>query len=101
VADSPNFHHKSCAVRRRLLREERKTAKNVTVVYGKMTTNAAPGSPERAILDRYDVAPKSAMNYRGVETRTIGEATVKVSDDGGYIMAAISFDGLRWMARSG
>jgi hypothetical protein len=43
-------------------------------------------------------AKVSAFNYRGVETRTIGEATVKVTDDGGYIMAAISFDGLRWMA---
>jgi hypothetical protein len=43
----------------------------------------------------------SAFNYRGIETRTIGEATVKVTDDGGYIMAAISFDGLRWMARPG
>jgi hypothetical protein len=41
------------------------------------------------------------MNYRGVETRTIGEATVKVSDEDGRIMAAVSGDGLRWMARPG
>jgi hypothetical protein len=66
--DSPTFHKRTCLARRALQRKANKTAK------------------------------ASAFNYRGIETRTIGEATVKVTDDGGYIMAAISFDGLRWMA---
>ena len=68
--DAPAFHKPGCKVRRRLQGEARKAPK-----------------PE----------PVNLKTYKGSPQKTIGDAIAKL-DAAGRIVAARSFDGLRWMA---
>ena len=68
--DAPAFHKPGCKVRRRLQQEQRKDAK-----------------PE----------PVNLKTYKGAPQVIIGDTTAKLGKDG-FIVAARSLDGLRWMA---
>lgn len=66
--DAPAFHKPGCKTRRRLQGEQRKTTK---------------------------AEPQNLMSYKGTPSVTIGDAIAKL-DGAGRIVAAVSFDGLRW-----